>query len=286
MRVIKRDGTPQEYDFGKIVNAVSRAFLETEESVPQKFLDQLKESIEKLLTKNGVEGTPIEEIQDCIQKELIKRNKYDVVEAFITYRKKHEEIREQKSDLIKQIKSKLSGKNVVNQNANIDEESFGGRIGEAASEVCKDDALKNCMSKKSRKNHEQNMIYQHDLNSVSVGMHNCLSLPIDTLLAHGFTTKQCDVRPASSLNTAFQLVAVNFQIQSLQQFGGVACTHLDWSMVPYFRRSFYKHYINGLKYVEGWSDKKIAKFNKSLGILGDDDIEDENVFQKFINKVF
>ena len=281
MRVIKRDGTPQEYDFDKIVNAVSRAFLETEEPVPQKFLDQLRESIEKLLTKNGTEGTPIEEIQDCIQKELIKRNKYDVVEAFITYRKKHEEIREQKSDLIKQIKSKLSGKNVVNQNANIDEESFGGRIGEAASEVCKDDALKNCMSNKSRKNHEQNMIYQHDLNSMSVGMHNCLSVPIDTLLAHGFTTKQCDVRPASSLNTAFQLVAVNFQIQSLQQFGGVACTHLDWSMVPYFRHSFYKHYID---WCEGIPGCQLAKPNISKDDVKYISIED-NIYKGKYNPI-
>lgn len=255
MKVIKRDGTPQEYDFDKIVNAVTKAYSETEEPVPQKFLDQLKESVEKLLSKYE-DGTPIEEIQDCIQRELIKRNKYDVVEAFITYRKKHEEIREQKSALTKQIKAKLSGKNIVNQNANIDEESFGGRIGEAASEVCKDDALKNCMSKKSRKNHEQNMIYQHDLNSFSVGMHNCLSVPIDPLLEHGFTTKQCDVRPASSLNTAFQLVAVNFQIQSLQQFGGVACTHLDWTMVPYFRRSFYKHYVDWCEGIPGCTHVK------------------------------
>lgn len=281
MIVIKRDGTPQEYDFDKIVNAVSRAFMETEEPVSQKFLDQLKESMEKLLTKKNKEGTPIEEIQDCVQKELIKRNKYDVVEAFITYRKKHEEIREQKSDLIKQIKSKLSGKNVVNQNANIDEESFGGRIGEAASEVCKDDALKNCMSKKSRKNHEQNMIYQHDLNSMSVGMHNCLSVPIDTLLEHGFTTKQCDVRSASSLNTAFQLVAVNFQIQSLQQFGGVACTHLDWSMVPYFRRSFYKHYVN---WCEGIPGCKLAKPNISKNDVRYISIED-NIYKGKHNPV-
>jgi ribonucleoside-triphosphate reductase len=51
------------------------------------------------------------------------------------------------------------------------------------------------------------------------------------------------VRAANSANTAFQLVAVLFQLQSLQQFGGVSATHLDWTMVPYIRKSFFKHYV-------------------------------------------
>ena len=51
------------------------------------------------------------------------------------------------------------------------------------------------------------------------------------------------MRAANSANTAFQLVAVLFQLQSLQQFGGVSATHLDWTMVPYIRKSFFKHYV-------------------------------------------
>lgn len=86
---------------------------------------------------------------------------------------------------------------------------------------------------------------------------NCLSIPFDDLLANGFNTRQTDVRPAQSINTAFQLVAVIFQLQSLQQFGGVSATHLDWTMVPYVRKSFRKHYIEGLKYIENISDKEL-----------------------------
>lgn len=80
-------------------------------------------------------------------------------------------------------------------------------------------------------------------------MHNCLSVPFDKLLANGFNTRQTDVRPAQSVSTAFQLVAVIFQLQSLQQFGGVSATHLDWTMIPYVRKSFAKHFINGVKWL-------------------------------------
>ena len=109
----------------------------------------------------------------------------------------------------------------------------------------------------ARENHLGNMIYIHDLDSYYVGSHNCLSIPFDYLLANGFNTRQTDVRPAGSINTAFQLVAVIFQLQSLQQFGGVSATHLDWTMVPYVRKSFRKHYIDGLKYIQGIYDKEL-----------------------------
>lgn len=259
MKVIKRDGTPQEYDFIKIANAVTKAFQSVDQNVPDKFLEQVKESVEKIVISNNGDGTPIEEIQDTIQKELIKRNKYEVVEAFINYRRKREEIREQSSDVMKQIKIKLAATDVQNQNANLDEASFTGRLGEASSVVAKDIALKH-MSKIGRKNHEDNFVYIHDLDHWEIGDHNCLSIKFDDLLCDGFKTRQTDVRPASSINTALQLMAVIFQLQSLQQFGGVAATHIDWTLVPYVRISFMKHYKDGLKYIERMDSDNIYEF--------------------------
>lgn len=254
MNVIKRDGTPQEYSFLKIVDVVNKAFKSVDQTVPEKFLEQVKEAVEKLLIKNNGDGTTVEEIIDCIQNELIKRNKFEVVESFITYRNKKEEQRLEKMELIKQIQDKLFAKNVQNQNANLDESSFGGRLGETAGVVAKDRALKT-MSKTGRKNHEGNMIYVHDLDHFILGDSNCLSYPFDSKLKTGVKTRQTDIRPAGSLNTAMQLVAVNFQLQSLQQFGGVSATHLDWTMVPYIRKSFIKHYI------ANWIKKQDKFFN-------------------------
>jgi ribonucleoside-triphosphate reductase len=178
----------------------------------------------------------------------------NVAKAYITYRYLHGLARDQYRDMMDAVAEKLSAKNVQNQNANVDEASFGGRIGEASDVVTKKYALEYLVSPMARANHENNEIYIHDLNAYAVGSHNCLSIPFDDLLAKGFNTRQTDVRPAQSINTAFQLVAVIFQIQSLQQFGGVSATHLDWTMVPYVRKSFAKHYKNGWKYFSGFSD--------------------------------
>ena len=190
----------------------------------------------------------------------------DVAKAYIKYRQKRTRERNWNTEMMRAAQEKLAGSKIDNQNANVDEHSFGGRRGEFHSVIAKQYALDNCMSKMSRNNHLNNEIYIHDLDAYAVGMHNCLSIPFDDLLASGFNTRQTDVRPANSINTAFQLVAVLFQLQSLQQFGGVAATHLDWTMVPYVRKSFYKHFCDGVKYLCDLSDSIYDHINDELPI--------------------
>lgn len=215
MKVKKRDNTVELFQFSKIENAINKAFQSCGyDTVDEEVLNCVKETYDE----NNDEIVNVEDIQDTI--EMCLMNWYPTVaKSYIIYRYNHKLIRENKDKIIKGLTQKLMAKNVENQNANVDEYSFGGRMGEASRLVTKNYALDYCMSKKSRKNHLSNEIYIHDLDSYAVGAHNCLSLPIDDLLKNGFNTRQTDVRPANSINTAFQLVAVLFQLQSLQQFG-------------------------------------------------------------------
>lgn len=241
MQVIKRDGSLVQYDLEKISIAISGAF----EELNKEFSDAvvLSEIEDKIFDK-----ITVEQVQDIVEDALINCGYVDEAKAYIRYRYDHERLRNERREAA--LRGKLFADNIENQNANVDEYSFGGRIGEASSVILKDYALNNCMSKKSRENHENMEIYIHDLDHYAVGDHNCLSIPFDDLLAKGFDTRQTDVRPANSVNTAMQLVAVIFQLQSLQQFGGVAATHLDWTMVPYVRKSFYKHFKDGVLWCE------------------------------------
>lgn len=145
----------------------------------------------------------VEEIQDLVETYLMRSERPDVAKAYIRYRYKKEVARQFKTDFIDAIGEKLAAKNIENQNANVDEHSFGGRMGEATSVMTKQYALNYLISPKSRDNHLNNRIYIHDLDAYAVGMHNCLSIPFDKLLAEGFNTRQTDVRPAGSVNTAF-----------------------------------------------------------------------------------
>ena len=278
MKIYKRDGRLVPFDQNKIIDAILAAFKDVDGKITSyaeikagNIADYIQEIAEtKELT--------IEEIQDLVEKGLMATKRKDVAKSFILYRENRTRERNKQSPLTRQVKRHIMADNVENQNANVDENSFGGRRGEASGAVMKDYALNYCMSKKAVRNHLDNMIYTHDLDSYAVGMHNCLTVPFDDLLANGFNTRQTDVRPANSINTAFQLVAVIFQLQSLQQFGGVSASHLDWTIVPYVRKSFYKHYINGLKYIEGIENPK-TNYNNKMSIEDELYKDFSNVYQ-------
>lgn len=267
MLIIKRDGKRVPFDKQKVVDAVNKALLEVDGCLYEtETADEIGEAVEAHVMGAEMIGEilSVEDIQDRVEDYLMQSERRDVARAYIRYRYKKEVARNYKDDFITAIGEKLSASNVQNQNANLDEKSFGGRIGEASSYMTKDYALNYIVSGMARENHLGNMVYIHDLDAYAVGSHNCLTIPFDKLLAEGFNTRQCDVRPANSVNTAFQLVAVIFQLQSLCQFGGVSASHIDWTMVPYVRKSFTKHMKDGLRFCEGKSDYKIERFGKWL----------------------
>lgn len=247
-KVIKRDGRKELFNKEKIVRAVELSFEDVEKEISEKAHQKALEIANYISAFE--EDMSVEQIQDIVEEKLMASNRKDIAKNFITYRYERTKVRERNSQFMKDISEKLEASNVQNQNANVDEYSFGGRMGEAKNSLMKKFALDYILSDMSRENHLNNEIYIHDLDSYAVGMHNCLTIPFDKLLKEGFNTRQTDVRPARSINTAFQLVAVLFQLQSLQQFGGVSASHLDWTMVPYVRISFRKHFNEGMEFIE------------------------------------
>lgn len=266
MYIIKRDGRRVKFDQNKIIDAVLAAFKEVDHELSDyayikagNIADYIQETADK-----SDHELNIEEIQNFVEQGLMSTKRKDVARAYITYRNERTRERQARSDLQGRLMKKLKAIDVANQNANVDERSFGGRAGEVNSEVLRQQALDFFLSKMARTNHLENRVYIHDLDHYVLGDHNCLSIPFDKLLRDGFNTRQADIRPANSVDTAFQLLAVIFQLQSLQQFGGVSATHLDWTMVPYVRKSFTKHLGDGLIYLEQKSEYKINRFHKWL----------------------
>ena len=269
-QVKKRDGRIVDFDSSKIINAVLAAFKEVDGEISdyaKSKAQNIADYIEGYYIEDNDAYIPnIEDIQDLVEKGLMSSKRKDVAKAYVLYREERNKIRSANSKLIKTVKEKIEALDVQNQNANVDEHSFGGRMGEARNELLKDYALNYIVSDMARNNHLNNEIYIHDLDSYAVGMHNCLTVPFDMLLEKGFNTRQTDVRPANSVNTAFQLIAVIFQLQSLQQFGGVSASHLDWTMVPYVRKSFFKHWKDGQKYIEEDENADDLLFQPELSI--------------------
>lgn len=275
MTVIKRNQKVEKLSKKKIFDSICNANNATVEQFRltqvqiQRITNSVFEHCESL-----TEPIDIDILEDLIENKIMEASGYEVAKRYITYRYEKERVRNNKA-----LTEKLTASNVQNQNANVDEFSFGGRIGEAASYMMREYALEHLISKKSKHNHLNNEIYIHDLDHYAVGDHNCLSIPFDKLLANGFNTRQTDVRPAGSINTAFQLVAVIFQLQSLQQFGGVSATHLDWTMVPYVRKSFRKHFLDGIRYIDNNTAYSFTKKPEETSINDPEYVVHDKVYQ-------
>ena len=262
MTIKKRDGRIVDFDETKIVNAIKKASDATsEKKLTDEGIAQVMQLIQNSLKDKEFDTKPIKvkEIHKMVENALMGAEFYDVARSYIEFRSNRDRERLGDTSEISLYRKKLDAKQNDRQNANVDEESFGGRNNEAAASLNKEIALNYYISPKFAKNHRDNISYEHDLSEWCVGEHNCLSLPVDQCLAKGFVVKNSDCRPAGSISSAEQLIQVLIQTQSLQQFGGVSCTHLDFTLEPYVRKSFMKHFII--------ASLKDAKSFKSLDLL-------------------
>lgn len=250
--VIKRNGKEELYDNKKIKVAVGKAFDDASKKKEYGYLESYKNQLQSDATfyvekrlKNTTK-VDIERIQDLLEEFLIQEC-FEVGKCFMVYRAERSKQRDAERSLKARVKSIINCENVQNANANVDEYGFGGRKYESAGELHKEMALEDYLSERVSKAHLENEAYQHDLDSASVGMHNCLFADLPHVLKNGFVTRNGDVRQPKSISSAMQLVAVIFQCQSQVQFGGVASMHIDYDLAPYVNFSFRKHLKKYLK---------------------------------------
>lgn len=274
MEVIKRDGRVVPFDETKIVNAVLAAFKDIDTEVS----DYAKEKANNIASYIREEAQKrekpfgIEEIQDLVERGLMSCNRKDVAKNYILYREERTRVRDKNSNFMKYLKKTVEARDVKNSNANVDEYSFGGRKFEAAGQLLKKLAMEDYIAPRVARAFKENRIYIHDLDNYATGMHNCLFVDLARLLKNGFSTRNGDVRPANSVNTAFQLTAVIFQCQSQVQFGGVASAHIDYDLAPYVKKSFFKHYKDGMKYLR--QTELSEEYNDALSI-------EDNLYKSF-----
>ena len=164
LQVKKRNGVLVPFDRQRIVNAINKAFIEVdgtlyEEDTANDIADEVR-----YVVKINTEPMSVETIQDIIEDYLMRSERRDVAKAYIRYRYKREVARKGSDDFIRAFSEKISGQAIENQNANVDEMSFGGRVGAGSDLQMKRYALDYCVSDLARRNHLNNEIYIHKLN--------------------------------------------------------------------------------------------------------------------------
>lgn len=141
----------------------------------------------------------------------------------------------------------------LRENANLNGDSFSGKMSKFGSEYAKWYARRHVLPKELEAAIRDNTVYVHDLDHYAVGTTNCIFIPFDKLLAEGFSTGSGDLRTPRTIMTAMALTAIIFQCQQNSQYGGVSANKLDYDLAPYVSRSFVKHFRKGLSYFESFA---------------------------------
>lgn len=152
------------------------------------------------------------------------------------------------SDLLSDLGRRIIGAedaDTLRENANLNGDSFSGKMSRLGSETAKWHALRHVLPKELALAVENGDLYVHDLDQYALGTTNCIFIPFDRLLASGFNTGNGSVRTPQTIMSAMALVAIIFQSQQNSQYGGVSANKIDWDLAPYVKRSFRKHYRKG-----------------------------------------
>ena len=189
-----------------------------------------------MLNASGESKVDIESIQDLIEIDLYAiADAPETAKAFILFREKRKQERDKANRYANMIRSRALTPDEANAaaNANLDENSFTGRMYEANEALWKETALEEFMPKEIADLHNAAILYLHDLSRFAIGQHNCLTVDFTHIWKHGFITRQATLRPPARFSTACQQVAVIFQVLSQHQFGGIASGHIDRDLAPF-----------------------------------------------------
>lgn len=252
--VIKRDNRRHVFNISKVYTAIEKAFKEVNAEVTEEQMDQLVDSVVEKISENNAKSAKVEEIQNVIEKTLMDNGFGTVAKAFILFRDDRTRARETKSEIIKTIKeiteSDIKSSNILRDNANESGATPAGTYGKIASETNKMYNLLNNINRKYAQEHKDGHLHIHDLNQYNLTF-NCLFAPVGKLLRTGFDSGTGYLRSPKSIQTAAALTAVILQLQSNQQYGGIADDNLDYDLAPFVDISFKKNLKNELnRYLE------------------------------------
>ena len=237
-KVRKREGKVVNFDINKIDEAIKKAF----ESVDRKYDDNV---IDFLALKVTADFEPklkdniiaVEEIQDSVERVLIKADYADVAKSYILYRKLHEKMRNIKSTV-------LDYKDIVNSYINVTDwrvkenstvtYSVGGLILSNSGAITANYWLSEVYDEEIANAHRSGAIHLHDL-SMLTGY--CAGWSLKQLIQEGLggVPGKITSSPAKHLSTLCNQMVNFLGIMQNEWAGAQAFSSFDTYLAPFVK---------------------------------------------------
>ena len=242
--VTKRSGTTVSYDRNKIVNAIAGANRDA--STPQDRLqtsdiDAVTNTIELAIADQDSIG--VEEIQDVVEKSLMKHGFFDVAKQYIVYREKHARRREAQKRLMETYRDIFFANSVdvdlKRDNANINTDASMGIMLKLGAEGAKHFVDNYVLPEEYAVADHENYIHIHD-KDFSLITFNCCQIDLLKLFHGGFSTGHGFLREPNSIRSYASLACIAIQSNQNDMFGGQSINAFDYAMAEGVRKSFKK----------------------------------------------
>ncbi|MEW8955525.1 anaerobic ribonucleoside-triphosphate reductase, partial [Clostridium sp.] len=220
--VVKRDGRRVEFNFLKITEAVKGAAEEIGHPLKDSEMMDITQKVIKYIEDENIDNISVEKIQNLVEKGLKEQGLTKTAQAYSSYRRERNKVREIKSDLMKAI-GKI-GVETDRDNANVGN-NFSSKLLRIASESNKWYNL-GSMPKHLARAHENGDVYYHDLDSYNLTT-NCLHIPTKEILERGFNTGYGTILKPRRIETAAELSCILLQSTQNDMFGGQSHPDFD-----------------------------------------------------------
>ena len=251
LTVIKRDGRKVGFHTDKIIGAIQKAMLATEQGEDISLAQQIAQRI----AYYGAESMSVEAIQDMVENELMKSDRKDVARKYISYRDIRNVARKAKTRdiFLEIIEAKAS--DVTRENANMNADTPAGMMMKFASETTKpfvDDYL---LSPEVKDAVKKSYIHIHDKDYYPTKSLTCVQHPLNKILANGFNAGHGESRPAKRIETASIIACISMETAQNEMHGGQAIPAFDFYLAPFVRKS----YIEEIKNLESLENADLSR---------------------------
>ena len=266
MKLIKRNGSEVIFDREKISAAVTRAneAVDEKQRISPEDIENIALEVERLCL-TMVRSAGVEEIQDLVEKEIMKLGAFDLAKAYITYRYKRELIRKSNTtdDKIMSL-IECNNEEVKQENANKNPTVNSVQRDYMAGEVSKDITRRILLPEVIVKAHEEGLIHFHDADYFAQHMHNCDLVNLEDMLQNGTVISGTMIEKPHSFSTACNIATQIIAQVASNQYGGqsISLTHLA-PFVNVSREKIRKTVTKELSEVGVTDEAAIAKITES-----------------------
>jgi ribonucleoside-triphosphate reductase len=230
MKVIKRSGVEVKFDINKIYLAIIHANQSLEESdrISQDEAQDIAECVE-LRCKKVKHALNVEEIQDLVEDELMRRNLFVLARKYITYRYERALVRKANTTDA-QILSLIESNNeeVKQENSNKNPTINSVQRDYMAGEVSKDITNRFLLPKEIVEAHKEGILHFHDADYFAQHMYNCCLVNLEDMLQNGTVISGTLIEKPHSFATACNIATQIIAQVASNQYGGqsISLSHL------------------------------------------------------------